>query len=277
MRFKTICAALSAFALAGSLGVATAQQNPNADANQATQNSSANSDQANANTGASESISPAEQTRLAYSAAGLLRGQMVVDADQQIPQSIVQHARCIAVFPGVFKAGVIFAGSHGDGIVSCRDDGGDWNAPAYFNLSAGSVGLQAGAKVTQLLVLFMTPSAVNELMNGNFKFGGTIGVAAGPVGLHANVHTLPAATLAYKLDQTGAFAGAEIKGTTISADQSATSKIYGPNTSIKQVLFSRNQVPDRLQVFNEVLSMYAPAQQYARNELQVKQQSQTAK
>lgn len=275
MRFKTLCAVLSAFALAGSLGVASAQQNP-ASANQ---NNTANTNQnnANANTGASESISPAEQTRLAYSAAGLLRGQMLLDADQRIPQNIVSHARCIAVFPGVFKEGIIFAGSHGDGIVSCRGDSGDWNAPAYFNLSAGSVGLQAGAKVSQLVVLFMTPSAVNELMNGNFKFGGTIGVAAGPVGLHANVHTLPAATLAYKLDQTGAFAGAEIKGTTISADQSATQKIYGSNASVKQVLFEQSQVPDRLQVFNDVLSEYAPAQQYARNELQVKKQSQTAK
>lgn len=123
----------------------------------------------------------------------------------------------------------------------------------------------------------MTDHAVDQLMNGNFKFGGTIGVAAGPFGLHADVHTLPAATIAYQLDQTGLFAGAEIKGTTISADQSATQKVYGQKASIKQILSEGTvSTPDRLQVFTHVLAMYAPPAQYAKSELQVKQ-SETAK
>lgn len=266
MQLRTISAYASAFALAGALGVATAAGNDND-----TQASNTN------NASASESVSAAEQTKLAYDAAGVLRGQMVVDADQRIPQNLVNHARCLAVFPGVFKEGLIFAGSHGDGIVSCRDDTGDWNAPAYFNLSAGSVGLQAGAKVSQLVVLFMNQKAVHQLMNGNFKFGGDIGVAAGPVGLHANAHTLPAAVVAYRLDETGGFAGAEVKGATISADQNATQRLYGKNTSIKDVLFKHNEVPDRISVFNKVLAMYAPSAQFAKAQLPIKPASQAAK
>lgn len=265
MRFKTFFAAFCALTLAASLGVARAQQGDQS-------NTSAND-----NTGASESLTPAEQTRLAYSAAGILRGEMTLKPKHRIPQAIIAHAHCVAVFPGVFKEGVIFAGSHGDGIVSCRNKVGNWSPPVYFNLSAGSVGLQAGAKVTQLLVLFMTDDSVNELMNGNFKFGGTIGVAAGPFGLHADVHSLPAATVAYQLDQTGLFAGAEIKGTTISADQSATQEVYGQNESIKQILAEGTMdTPDRLRVFNHVLAMYAPPAQYAKSKLQVTK-SETAK
>jgi lipid-binding SYLF domain-containing protein len=269
MRFKRYFVFVAALALAGSVGVANAAQNSNNQSNKQA------SKKANANSGASETISPAEQTRVAYSAAGILRGQMTLKPKHRIPKAVLNHAHCIAVFPGVFKEGVIFAGSHGDGIVSCRNNSGNWSPPVYFNLSAGSVGFQAGAKVTQLLVLFMTNDTVQQLMNGNFKFGGTAGVAAGPFGLHANVHSLPAATVAYKLDQTGLFGGAEIKGTTISADQSATRKIYGQNASIKHILRQGTRTPERLQVLTHVLSMYAPPAQFAKNKLPVK--SQTAK
>ncbi|HET7570758.1 MAG TPA: lipid-binding SYLF domain-containing protein [Gammaproteobacteria bacterium] len=265
MQFRKLGAVASAAVLAASCGIASAQQSGN-------QNASNN---ASANGNSSYSITPAELTETAYSAAGILHGLMLRSADKQIPQTFVNHARCIAVFPTVFKEGLIVAGSHGDGIVSCRDMAGNWQAPVFFDLSGGSVGLQAGAKVSNLIVLFMNKNAAQQLMDGNVDFGAKAAVAAGPIGLHARAHTAPAPMLAYEVNSSGGFAGAEVKGTRISIDQPAMNKLYGKNAKAQQVLFHRSKAPEHVRIYNEALQAFAPQTAFVKNEIQVK--SQTAK
>ncbi|HET8551149.1 MAG TPA: lipid-binding SYLF domain-containing protein [Gammaproteobacteria bacterium] len=265
MQFRKLCAIASAAVLAASFGVASAQQDNG-------QNASNN---ASANGNSSYSITPAELTETAYSAAGILHGLMQRSADKQIPQTLVNHARCIAVFPTVFKEGLIVAGSHGDGIVSCRNVAGDWQAPVFFDLSGGSVGLQAGAKVSDLIVLFMNKQAAQQLMDGNVDFGAKANVAAGPIGLHARAKTAPAPMVAYEINSSGGFAGAEVKGTRISIDKPAMNKLYGKNAQPKQVLFHRSQAPSHVRIYNEALQKFAPTAEFVKNEIQIK--AQTAK
>ncbi|HET7307113.1 MAG TPA: lipid-binding SYLF domain-containing protein [Gammaproteobacteria bacterium] len=264
MRIRTSCALFSALALAGALGVANAQQN-----------NAKPSNNASANGNSSYSITPAQLTETAYSAAGILHGQMQRSPDKRIPQGYVNHARCIAVFPAVFKEGLIVAGSHGDGIVSCRNVAGQWQAPAFFDLSGGSVGLQAGAKVSDLIVLFMNKKAAKQLMDGNVDFGAKAAVAAGPIGLHARAHTAPAPMVAYEIDSSGGFAGAEVKGTRISMDKPANTKLYGKNAEPKEILFHRTQIPSEVNVYTKALQAFAPTAQFVKTEIKV--ESQTAK
>src|SRR5262249_26055645 len=63
--------------------------------------------------------------------------------DQAIPKELLDRAEAIAVFPGVVKAAFIVGGRGGQGVISRRVKGG-WSAPAFFNLSGGSFGLQVG-------------------------------------------------------------------------------------------------------------------------------------
>lgn len=251
-KFGAICAAL---ALAGAMGAANASNN------------------ASANGNSSYSITPAQVTELAYDAAGTLHGQMQRSPDKRIPQYLVNHAQCIAVFPQVFKEGLIVAGSHGDGIVSCRNTAGAWQAPAFFDLSGGSVGLQGGAKVSELIVLFMNKQSAKQLMDGNVDFGAKAEVAAGPIGLHARAHTAPAPVIAYELDSTGGFAGAEVKGTRISMDKPANHKLYGSNATPKEILFHTSKVPHEIEVYNKALMAYAPTADYAKAAIQIKSSS----
>ena len=69
-----------------------------------------------------------------------------------------EHAKGILVFPGIVKAGFIGGAEYGKGalLVNGQTDG-------YYNLVAGSYGLQAGVQSFDYVMFFMTQSALNYL------------------------------------------------------------------------------------------------------------------
>lgn len=215
-------------------------------------------------THAGATVSASEPIQLAYSAAGVLRGQMQETPDSQIPESLLAGAHCIGVFPQVFKEGLIVAGKHGDGIVACRGTSGDWNkhAPAFYSLSGGSIGLQAGAQVTTLVMLFMDNDAVQQLQSGNIKVGANASGAAGPTGAHAGIHTAPAGVVVYRLGTGGGFAGAQIQGVQIAPDKGVNRSVYGDSASVGQLLTQAGDVPKEVQVFSKALADYAPSSNF---------------
>lgn len=199
-------------------------------------------------------LSVSQQTQLSYDAVGVLYGQLQQPAKQRIPKKLVDQARYIGVFPMVFREGLIAAGANGNGVVSCRNSDGSWDhaTPVFYNVSAGSVGFQAGAKVTQLVILFMNKKSAHQLGLGHFKLG-----------LHADVHNPPAAVLSYRINSSGGFAGAEIKGTTLTADEGSNQHVYGQHMSTKALLYYPNrQVPSELQIYTQALQQFAPASHY---------------
>ncbi|MDW5377121.1 lipid-binding SYLF domain-containing protein [Halomonas sp. HP20-15] len=250
-------------AIAGALGTAPAWAGSTDQNAQDSQQSDAQQSVSETNNAtASASGIEAESTKTAYYAAGILQGQMQQTESQQIPQQLLSNVQCVGVFPAVLKVGLVFAGAHGDGIISCRDDSGSWDgsAPVFFGLSSGSVGAQAGAKTTELIVLFNDKSAVKQLSDGSFKFGANVDVTAGELGAHAKVSTQPAPIVAYRMDQTGAFAGADIEGTVIQANDEANHNIYGQNVTTQQLLSESTQIPENVQVFNRALAEFTSNQ-----------------
>jgi lipid-binding SYLF domain-containing protein len=169
----------------------------------------------------------AEATKEAQKAAEVFTEVMNVP-DRAIPQKLLDNARAIAVFPGVIKAGCIVGGRAGDGVISRRVKGG-WSAPAFFNLTGGSVGLQIGASKTDFVLLFMNDEALAGLLKDKFELGGEGSAAAGPVGRSASVSTdllLKAGIISYSRSK-GLFAGLELKGTVISPDNNDNVAVYG--------------------------------------------------
>jgi lipid-binding SYLF domain-containing protein len=169
----------------------------------------------------------AEATKEAQKAAQVFTEVMNVP-DRAIPQKLLDNARAIAVFPGVIKAGFIVGGRAGDGVISRRVKGG-WSAPAFFNLTGGSIGLQIGASKTDFVLLFMNDEALAGLLKDKFELGGEGSAAAGPVGRSASVSTdllLKAGIISYSRSK-GLFAGLELKGTVISPDNDDNVAVYG--------------------------------------------------
>ncbi len=85
----------------------------------------------------------------------------VLNVPDDIPQDLLNKARCVVVMPSVVKAAFIVGGSYGRGTMVCRtgkDFNGPWGAPAMYALEGGSVGLQAGGEATDFVILVMRPS-----------------------------------------------------------------------------------------------------------------------
>lgn len=75
-------------------------------------------------------------------------------------RELADHARGVLIFPNIVKAGFIVGGAGGEGVL--RIDG---QSAAYFSLGAASFGFQAGVKEYNLVMFFMTPSALDYLRN----------------------------------------------------------------------------------------------------------------
>jgi lipid-binding SYLF domain-containing protein len=147
--------------------------------------------------------------------------------DKSIPQTLLDKAEAIAVFPGITKAGFIVGGRGGQGVISRRVPGG-WSEPAFFNLGGGSVGAQIGVEKVDAVMLFMNENAVNSLLKDKFEIGGELGATAGPVGRNASASTdamLQAGILSYSRSK-GLFVGAVIKGAVISPDDDLNKAVY---------------------------------------------------
>lgn len=163
----------------------------------------------------------------------------IMDApDKAVPDSVLNKAVCIAVFPGVIKAGVLGLGGRGGrGVASCRTKTG-WSSPAFFDLKGGSLGPQIGVQSTDFVFLFMNDKGMNSLLKSKFEVGGDASVAAGPVGRQAGASTdlrLNAEILSYSRSK-GLFAGLELKGAVITLDESDMEAIYGKGVTGEAVL-----------------------------------------
>jgi lipid-binding SYLF domain-containing protein len=180
--------------------------------------------------------------------------------DKAIPRRILDDADCIAVFPQVIKAAFGIGGRGGRGVVVCRNADG-WSAPAFLNVGGASFGLQIGAESTDYVMLFMTPEGARSLLETNVKLGGSVSVAAGPVGREAGAATdlkLNAQILSYSRSK-GLFAGAALEGAVIETAGGDMRDVYGENGSAKSVLFGGSKAPQELTALAKTIEAYAPA------------------
>jgi lipid-binding SYLF domain-containing protein len=181
--------------------------------------------------------------------------------DNNLPQTALDGAFCVAVFPKVIKAGFIFGGRYGRGVASCRTKSG-WSAPAFFNLGGGSFGLQIGGQATDFVLLFMNEKddeGLTSLLKNKFELGGEASAAAGPLGREAGASTdlyLNAKILSYSRSK-GVFAGIELKGAVISQDDDAMKAIYGRDPDATKILRGENPTPQLVAVYPRKLAQYS--------------------
>jgi len=177
-------------------------------------------------------------------------------ASRQIPSSVLARARCVAIIPNLPNAGIIVAGKHGGGVVSCRTRAG-WSAPAFITITGGSVGLQAGIE-RQDLVLLMNKQGEQELSAGHWALGSEAVTAGantpGTGGVESNDWKTP--VLVYSLSS-GAYAGANLAGSKISVDDQTMRDLYGPNTTLQSILNGVRPPPGSAQAFLAALNQVA--------------------
>ncbi|PYL20042.1 MAG: hypothetical protein DMF41_07610, partial [Verrucomicrobia bacterium] len=101
--------------------------------------------------------------------------------ERAIPRDVLRHARGLAIM-SVFKAGFIFSGKGGQGVVVARTRHG-WSGPSFIATGGAGWGLQIGAQVTDFVIVLNNDAAVRAFSRGgNVTIGGDVSAAAGPVG-----------------------------------------------------------------------------------------------
>lgn len=126
---------------------------------------------------------------------------------------LAKQAKGILVFPNVVKAGFIGGAHYGKGALRKQD-----RTAGYYNLVAGSYGLQAGVQAFDYALFFMTTSALNYLdRSEGFELGvgPTVVVVDAGVAKSLSTTTLKDDVYAFIYDQKGLMAGLNIEGSKI--------------------------------------------------------------
>ena len=130
-----------------------------------------------------------------------------------LAHDISKKARAILVFPNIVKAGLVFGGSYGEGVLM---KGGKY--ADYYNSVTASWGLQAGAQSYGYVVFLMSDKAVKYLADSKgweIGVGPTVVVVTEGVAKNLSSSTLKDDAYAFIFDQQGLMLGLSIEGTKI--------------------------------------------------------------
>jgi lipid-binding SYLF domain-containing protein len=131
-----------------------------------------------------------------------------------VAEQISKTARAVLVFPKVIKAGLVFGGSYGEGVL--REGPTVVN---YYNTVSGTWGLQAGAQSYGYVVFLMNDKSVKylkETKGWEIGVGPTVVIVNEGVAKNLSTSTLKDDAYAFIFDQEGLMAGVSIEGTKIS-------------------------------------------------------------
>jgi lipid-binding SYLF domain-containing protein len=186
--------------------------------------------------------------------------------DKGIPQDLLDKSVCVAVIPGMKKAGFIVGGNYGKGVMSCRTDMGDgpWSPPSMLMVGGGSFGLQIGGQSVDLILVIMNITGLESMLDSQFTLGADASVAAGPVGRTAAAETdawMSAKILAYSRSR-GLFGGLVLKGGVIRPDKDANQVLYGREIEPRHILLHKtaDPVPKDAKIFVDELTRISPKQ-----------------
>ncbi len=143
-----------------------------------------------------------------------------------------RRTKAVLVVPNLARGGWIIGGEFGSGLLLVRRaDAAAWSDPVFFTLASGSVGLQFGADLSQLMLVVTADMALDKLLNGQVRLGGDVGFAAGPLGRGAQIGRFVdderADVFALSIARGGLFGGFAMKGGVLLPNNEANARFYG--------------------------------------------------
>ncbi|RLN69058.1 hypothetical protein BBJ28_00006664 [Nothophytophthora sp. Chile5] len=163
-----------------------------------------------------------------------------IDADSAIPAEMIQKASGLA-FLTVVKAGMIWTGKLGTGVVVARLEDGSWSPPSGIGTAGVGFGAEIGGEIVDFLIVLGSPSAVKTFKKGTqVSVGAGLDLAVGPVGRAAGA-SLNASGGGISSNYTyshakGAFAGVGLHGSTIMIRGDMNSQFYGRKVTPMEIL-----------------------------------------
>ncbi|RLN64497.1 hypothetical protein BBJ29_001081 [Phytophthora kernoviae] len=182
-------------------------------------------------------------------AAGILDScfRSTVDADSAIPAEMIRNAAGLA-FLTVVKAGMIWTGKLGTGVVIARLEDGSWSPPSGIGTAGMGFGAEIGGEIIDFLIVLGSPSAVKTFKKGTqISIGAGLDLAVGPVGRSAGAN-LNAGGGGVSGNYTyshakGVFAGVGLHGSTFMVRGEMNSQFYGRKVTPMEILSGQVDPP----------------------------------
>lgn len=160
------------------------------------------------------------------------------DPDMTWFREHIKDAKAVLIVPTLVKAGFIFGGSGGTGVVSVHDEkAGGWSYPSFATIGSVSWGLQAGGEAAQVVLMAMTDKGRDSLLSTKAQLGADASVAAGPVGAGAQAATVD--ILQFSRTK-GIFGGLTLEGSVIGVRDSLNNAYYGKVVQPVDILITRS-------------------------------------
>jgi lipid-binding SYLF domain-containing protein len=129
-------------------------------------------------------------------------------------RELASRAAAILVFPTVVKAGIGIGGEYGEGALRI---GG--STAGYYNTAAASFGFQLGAEARSIIIMFMTPDALENFRRARgWKVGvdGSVTIITIAAGAAINTENITSPVVGIVLDSAGLMYNLTLEGSKIS-------------------------------------------------------------
>jgi lipid-binding SYLF domain-containing protein len=156
-------------------------------------------------------------------------------------QNYIKTAKGVLIFPTIVKGGFIVGAEGGSGVFLVKGKDGSWSPPAFYTLAAGSIGLQIGGQVSQVVLTVMNDGAVDSVLKSQFKLGADASVAVGPIGKGVEASTttnLGLDVYAFSKSQ-GLFGGGALEGAAILKREAWNGEYYGGQPTPRDIVIGR--------------------------------------
>ena len=170
----------------------------------------------------------------------------------------VHHAKAVLIIPSLIKGGFFVGGEGGSGVLLARSPEGGWSHPAFYTLGAGSLGLQFGGQVGEVVFTIMTENGLKAVLSSQFKLGVDASIAMGPIGKGVEASTTTNLNSdIYQFAKTeGLFGGGAFEGAVIYKRDDWNRGFYGRAVTPQQIVLRNEVANPGADGLRQALSMY---------------------
>ncbi len=191
--------------------------------------------------GVTAEIFAASETEELIVKSRLTAEKLLADRDFPDLRDWVKRSKWVLIIPSLLKAGFLIGGAGGSGVMLSRDKDGRWSYPAFYTLTAASIGLQAGVSDAEIMLVIMSDGAMRALIDREVTIGGDASIAVGTEGAGVKGAT----TLEFGKDifsfskQVGLYGGASVEGAWVRKREAFNAEYYGAKATPKEILLER--------------------------------------
>lgn len=202
-----------------------------------------------------------ECKKVAKILTSFVKPNQVIRYEEVIPPHVLQNAQGLCVMT-ILRAGFLFSGRAGSGLIVARLPDGTWSPPSACMSAGAGAGGMIGADLTDFIFILNTQEAVKTFASaGALTLGGNVSLAAGPLGRSgeaaAAAGTSGAATVFSYSKSKGLYAGVSLEGSVIIERKDANQKFYGRPIPAKQILSGHVPAPPGCEPLFRVLDSRA--------------------